>query len=92
MTGYAIRTMKGRAAAFVLACLTTAHALAQTRPTESGAIQGLTIGDVAQFRGVPYAAPPVGDLRWRPPKLPIAHAGMLDATAYGPACEQQFAA
>ncbi|MFD0888297.1 carboxylesterase family protein, partial [Streptosporangium algeriense] len=35
--------------------------------TRYGAVEGLTEGDVTAFRGVPFAASPVGGLRWRPP-------------------------
>ncbi|HEX4505857.1 MAG TPA: carboxylesterase family protein, partial [Alphaproteobacteria bacterium] len=93
MAGSAAQEKRGyAAAAFALACLAAFPAQAQTRPTESGPVKGLTLDEVAQFRAVPYAAPPVGDLRWRPPQAPLQHSGTLDATAYGPACEQDLAA
>ena len=43
---------------------------------------------VAVFKGIPYAAPPVGDLRWRPPAPYLPHEGMQAASHYGPACIQ----
>ena len=43
---------------------------------------------VLAFKGIPYAAPPVGDLRWRPPAPPASWQGELDATAMSPACPQ----
>jgi len=43
---------------------------------------------VYQFLGIPYAAPPVGDLRWRPPPAVKAWRGVLDATKYGNICAQ----
>jgi len=92
MTGSATVKMLGRAIVLALACLAAIQAQAQSRPTESGPVNGITIAEVAQFRAVPYAAPPVGKLRWRAPQAPVAHAGTLDTTAFGPACEQQFAA
>jgi para-nitrobenzyl esterase len=40
------------------------------------------------FLGIPYAAPPVGELRWKPPRPATAWAGVRQARAYGPACPQ----
>ena len=44
--------------------------------------------DVVAFQGVPYAAPPVGDLRWKPPRPVVAWDGVRNATAPGPICMQ----
>ena len=44
--------------------------------------------DIVAFRGVPYAAPPVGDLRWKPPRPVVAWDGVRDAAAPGPICMQ----
>ena len=54
-----------------------------------GQIQGRMIsGGGASFKGVPYAQPPVGDLRWRDP-APVKHwSGIRDAVAFGPSCTQ----
>jgi len=43
---------------------------------------------VAVFKGIPFAAPPVGDLRWREPLPPRPRAGTRQATAFAPACYQ----
>ena len=42
--------------------------------------------DIAAFKGIPYAAPPAGDLRWRPPEPVNAWDGVRDATEPGPTC------
>ena len=54
----------------------------------AGALRGTSEGDLHVFRGVPYAQPPVGRLRWRPP-VPLAHwTGVREATEFGAACYQ----
>src|SRR4029077_6311301 len=58
--------------------------------TESGALQGVVVvdDDELAFRGIPYAAPPVGSLRWQPPQSPLPWAGTRDASAFGNVCPQ----
>jgi para-nitrobenzyl esterase len=53
-----------------------------------GCIRGATAGALRTFLGVPYAAAPTGDRRWRPPADPIPWAGVRDATAISKACPQ----
>lgn len=55
--------------------------------TQFGAVRG-TRSDVFAFKGVPYAAPPVGNLRWRPPAPLTPWSDVRDATAYGASCPQ----
>src|SRR6266496_2728567 len=55
---------------------------------ESGIVEGKHNGPVHVFLGIPYAAPPVGDLRWKPP-VPIAKwMGVRKATEFGAHCMQ----
>ncbi len=56
--------------------------------TQSGAVQGVVVGDELAFRGIPYAAPPVGNLRWKPPQPPISWMGTRDASTFGNVCPQ----
>lgn len=56
--------------------------------TASGQVEGRRDGAVESFRGVPFAAPPVGPLRWRAPQPAAAWPGVRNATEYGPDCMQ----
>src|SRR5437867_1695763 len=56
--------------------------------TESGAQQGVASGNGLAWQGIPFAAPPVGDLRWRPPQAPACAAGIRDASQFGSICLQ----
>ena len=69
------------------------RAVAQTATcrvtTVNGDVQGLPLGGGCSYRGVPYAAPPIGNLRWRPPQPRAPWApGTLNATAVPPICAQ----
>jgi len=54
----------------------------------AGRVEGLALGQIDAFKGIPYAAPPVGPARWTPPKPAAKWTGVLDATRFGPACFQ----
>jgi len=66
----------------------TSALVAQEVRTDSGVISGTTQGDVSVYKGIPFAAAPVGDLRWRPP-IPVASwSGTRKADRFAPACMQ----
>ncbi|MEO7691532.1 MAG: carboxylesterase family protein [Sphingomonas sp.] len=74
------------------ACTLSAPAFAQTPitivATDSGRVRGSVERDVASWKGIPFAAPPVGQLRWRAPQPPAPWRGVRDATAYSHDCMQ----
>ncbi|MGY1828488.1 carboxylesterase/lipase family protein [Blastococcus sp. SYSU DS0541] len=57
--------------------------------TTEGAVAGTAADGYRLFEGIPYAAPPVGDLRFRPPAPAEPWEGVLDATSPGSACPQE---
>ncbi len=57
---------------------------------ENGTIHGKLDGNTRAFLGIPYAAPPIDDLRWRPPQPAPPIAGTHDATHIGEQCPQSF--
>jgi para-nitrobenzyl esterase len=58
--------------------------------TSDGAVRGAAVpgSTVDAFLGLPYAAPPTGNLRWRPPQSPAQWRGVRDATSFAPSCPQ----
>jgi len=64
-------------------------AAAQIVPVTGGSIRGKTLEDGSElFRGIPFAAPPVENLRWKPPQPVIPWKGVRDATAQAASCVQ----
>jgi para-nitrobenzyl esterase len=55
---------------------------------DSGTVEGKEMGAVRAFLGISYAAPPVGDLRWKPPAPPAKWSGIRAATDFGAHCMQ----
>lgn len=88
-----------RWAAIACLCLAAAPAASapvggrETRPevrVHQGVLQGVAAPGtrVVAYKGIPYAEPPVGDLRWRPPVPAPGWTGVRDARTFGPACLQ----
>ena len=82
------RVTRALGAALLLAGISAA-ASGQVR-TDAGSIEGSTSGDgkVQIFKGVPYAAPPVGTLRWKEPQPVPSWQGSRKATEFGARCMQ----
>jgi carboxylesterase type B len=59
-----------------------------TVPTDKGLVRGFSADGVEKFLGMPYAAPPVGELRWKPPAPVEAWTGVRSAAAVGNRCPQ----
>ncbi len=56
---------------------------AQVVQTANGSVRGVVSDSYRVFNGIPYAEPPVGQLRWQPPQPAAAWAGVRDATQPG---------
>jgi para-nitrobenzyl esterase len=64
------------------------YASSPTARTANGVVRGLAVGGTYAFRGIPYAAPPVGARRWQAPQAAASWKGVRDATQYGASCPQ----
>ena len=86
----ALRTMIAAAVAALGlgAAAGPAGAAPDTVKVSGGELHGEVRGQVASFKAIPFAAPPIGDLRWRPPQPAAAWTGVREATVFGPQCMQ----
>lgn len=73
-------------------CLVLASCAGPQEPTlvtiAQGTLKGTQQGGILRYLDIPYAAPPVGELRWKAPQPAANWAGERDASAYGPECAQ----
>lgn len=85
----ALMIRKKSFAVFALLSVSLAIAHGQVRvQTELGTLEGVARNGIVTFEGVPFAAPPVGDLRWRAPQPPAPWKGVRKADRFGPSCMQ----
>jgi para-nitrobenzyl esterase len=80
--------MRWIAAGFLSFAAVFASASAAEVAIDSGALSGTSSGNIDIYKGIPYAAPPVGPLRWEPPAKPASWSGARDATQFGAICPQ----
>ena len=82
------------AAIVAVLALVGSSASAQSTPPKAavtgGVVAGVRSADVVSFKGIPYAAPPVGALRWRPPQPVKAWRGVKAADKVGALCQQVY--
>ncbi|HTV05105.1 MAG TPA: carboxylesterase family protein [Acidobacteriaceae bacterium] len=85
-----MRTFRLALALLVLAPLAAYASNPLIIKTDKGKVKGFYTHDrqVREFEGIPFAAPPVGDLRWQPPQPAAKWKGVRDATRFGPRCMQ----
>jgi para-nitrobenzyl esterase len=81
------------AAAIILLSVAAAPGLLRAQSglrvqTDAGDVEGFWLDGLRVFKGIPYAAPPIGDLRWRTPQPATAWSGVRRAHLFGSACPQ----
>lgn len=74
--------------AAVMASSVSPAAAADNVKVDTGRVRGTVSNGVAAFKGIPFAAPPVGALRWKAPQPATPWKGVRDATEFGPRCMQ----
>ncbi len=79
-----------RLATATLILLTTTVTRGQTVHIAQGALTGSTASGITSYKGIPYAAPPVGGLRWQPPAPALPWQGTRSAREFGSACMQNL--
>ena len=86
------RLVLGSVAGLAISMAIGTTALTQSSPSavkiDSGELQGEAADGVVSFKGIPFAAPPVGELRWRPPQPAAKWTGVRQATEFPADCMQ----
>ncbi len=75
-------------AALALVCVRPAAAQVGIVSVTGGRVEGVTIDGITSFKGIPFAAPPVGNLRWRAPQPVKPWSGIKEADHFAPSCMQ----
>ncbi len=93
MNPFIHRTSRCLGSGLLIAALAAAAACANDEPvkTDSGLVSGTRVGSDGQvrlYKGIPFAAPPTGKLRWQPPQPPAAWDGVRECTEFSPVCPQ----
>jgi len=73
----------------IVAAMATLAAAPAVITVDGGQISGTSADGVRAYKGIPFAAPPVGELRWKAPQPVVAWSGVKQADAFGPQCMQQ---
>ena len=76
------------AAVVVFAIAEPALAQIKAAKVTGGSVEGVVADDVSSFKGIPFAAPPVGQLRWKSPQPVIPWAGIKKVDTLAPGCMQ----
>ena len=71
-------------AAAIVAASCSGHSTPGIVKVEGGTIKGIVSDTMSVYKGIPFAAPPVGDLRWKAPQPVIPWEGIREATEFGP--------
>lgn len=74
--------------AVAAAAICVAYPVNETVKVEGGLITGAEVEGVRSFKGIPFAAAPLGDLRWKPPQPVVAWEGVRKCDEFGPDCPQ----
>src|ERR1043166_3714765 len=75
-------------ASAVILAAALAHAEVREAGVTGGRVSGVAVNGIVAFKGIPFAAPLFGELRWKAPQPVKSWSGVKDASKWGPACMQ----